>query len=109
MLKIDEIIEKAGIKKTILAQMLGIESTNVNRTIRKYEKNLSEIDSFLELLGTNLKSEISGEKTKVNNDIDDLIRTVKIQAESILTQQDVIKSQQEVIKTFTTQLLRRTA
>lgn len=53
MLKIEEVIIRAGIKKTDLAQKLGIESTNMSRTIRRFEKNLSEIEDFLGLLGTN--------------------------------------------------------
>lgn len=109
MLKFDEVIERVGIKKTELAQKLGIESTNINRTLRKFEKNLSEIDSFLALLGTSLKQEVSGEIAVSKIDNTDLLKTLKIQAELLASQQGVIKEQQETIKTFTTQLQKRTA
>lgn len=60
MIDFERILAEKGVKKQDFAEMLGEKPQNVNRTVARLNKNLSEIENILERLGTSLKNELGG-------------------------------------------------
>lgn len=100
MIDFDKILKNKGIKKQEVAKSLGIEPTNINRNFDRYNKNLSEIDSFLDIIGTSIKYEILGDKSKES--IDSSLLTEK--NDKINRLLSIIESQQRTIETLSNKL-----
>lgn len=64
MIDFERILAEKGVKKQDFAEMLGEKPQNVNRTVARLNKNLSEIENILERLGTSLKNELGNSGTQ---------------------------------------------
>lgn len=88
MISFNEILKQKAITKVEIAKRMKIEQTNVNRTFERFERNLSEIDSFLSLLNTSLKEQLTGTiEPVVTTTPQYAMDVIKVQAETILLQQ----------------------
>lgn len=106
MIKFSEILKRNAISKVELARRMGIDQSNVNRTLNKFNKNLSEIDNFLKSLNTSLKEELGCGET--NSDKVDLcekenyLNIPKEIVDILRNQSETIRSQQRTIDAFST-------
>ncbi len=118
MINFEAILKEKVISKTEVAQKMGIERANVNRTLSRYQKILKEVDDFLRLLNTSLKEQILqhddvvyeqvslgggllGEQQPVDNYQKlyiDALGLVQKQAGTIISQQKTIEVLVEVSK-----------
>jgi phage repressor protein C with HTH and peptisase S24 domain len=57
MNKFEKILENNGVSKSKFAEKLQISPTNVNRILKKYDKNLSEIDNSFQKVGINISKD----------------------------------------------------
>jgi len=105
MIKISEILKRESITKKEVALKMGIEQSNVNRTIESYEKYLARIDTFLSILGTSLEKEFAGKDTpQQRRDAQSEVSGITIPVEVfgvIQSQSETIRSQQKSIETLT--------
>ena len=106
MINFNEILKKKAVSKVEMAKKMGIEQPNVNRTLDKFARNLSEIDNFLQMLGTSLEGEMQKETPKTpystsllqepNNGYMNIpvavFNVIASQSETILSQQRVIET-----------------
>lgn len=118
MINFEAILREKVISKTEIAQKMGIERANVNRTLSRYQKILIEIDDFLKLLNTSLPEQLlkSEEVAYDRKDRDerllednqtnsnyqklylDALSLVQKQAGTIISQQETIEKLVEVSK-----------
>jgi hypothetical protein len=83
--KFEKILKEKGISKVQFAEKLGINPANVNRLLKKFEKNLSEIDNSFQTVGINItpyKDEQNKEYIAVpaNNEDKEAIPLIPIEA-----------------------------
>jgi hypothetical protein len=102
MINFKEILKKKAISKVEIAKRMVIKQSNVNRTLDKFARNLSEIDNFLQILGTSLEREMHKHKPQsvsilhepncgfVNIQVA-VFNVISSQSETILSQQRVIE------------------
>lgn len=118
MINFEAILKEKVISKTEIAQKMGIERANVNRTLSRYQKILIEIDDFLKLLNTSLPEQLlkseevtyermdRGERLLEENHTDgnyqklylDALTFIQRQAGTIISQQKTIEALVEVSK-----------
>ena len=118
MINFEAILREKVISKTEIAQKMGIERANVNRTLSRYQKILIEIDDFLKLLNTSLPEQLlkseevaydrmdRGERLLEENQTNsnyqklylDALSLVQKQAGTIISQQETIEKLVEVSK-----------
>lgn len=118
MINFEAILKEKVISKTEIAQKMGIERANVNRTLSRYQKILIEIDDFLKLLNTSLLEQLrkgedvayermdSRERLLEEKHSDtnyqklylDALSLVQRQASTIISQQKTIETLVEVSK-----------
>ncbi|MDP3399264.1 MAG: hypothetical protein Q8S23_08985 [Bacteroidales bacterium] len=102
MINFKEILKKKAISKVEIAKRMGIEQSNVNRTLDKFARNLSEIDNFLQILGTSLAREMHKHKPQSASILQEpncgfvniqvaVFNMISSQSETILSQQRVIE------------------
>lgn len=118
MINFEAILREKVISKTEIAQKMGIERANVNRTLSRYQKTLIEIDDFLKLLNTSLPEQLlkseevayermdRGERLLEENQTNsnyqklylDALTFIQRQADTIISQQKTIEALVEVSK-----------
>ncbi|WRQ33482.1 hypothetical protein U5907_02275 [Bacteroidales bacterium MB20-C3-3] len=118
MINFEAILREKVISKTEIAQKMGIERANVNRTLSRYQKILIEIDDFLKLLNTSLPEQLlkseevayermdRGERLLEENQTNsnyqklylDALTFIQRQADTIISQQKTIEALVEVSK-----------
>lgn len=118
MINFEAILREKVISKTGIAQKMGIERANVNRTLSRYQKTLIEIDDFLKLLNTSLPEQLlkseevayermdRGERLLEENQTNsnyqklylDALTFIQRQADTIISQQKTIEALVEVSK-----------
>jgi hypothetical protein len=102
MINFNEILKKNAISKVQIAKRMGIEQSNVNRTLDKFSRNLSEIDNFLQILGTSLAGEMQKNKPQSESILKEpssgfvniqeaVFNVITSQSKTILSQQRVIE------------------
>jgi len=103
MINFDEILKKNAVSKVEVAKKMGIEQPNVNRTLDKFARNLSEIDNFLQMLGTSLEGEMQIGRPQQASILQEpnsgyvnipvaVFNVISSQSETILSQQRVIET-----------------
>ena len=106
MINFNEILKEKAVSKVEMAKKMGIEQPNVNRTLDKFARNLSEIDNFPQMLDTSLEGEMQKEAPKTpystsllqepNNGYMNIpvavFNVIASQSETILSQQRVIET-----------------
>lgn len=96
MIDLEKIIAEKNLQKQELADILGDLPQNINRTIKRLSKNLSEIEEKLSLLGISLESELGRNNEK---GIDDrLLGIIEAEKREKADLFEMMKSQQEIIK-----------
>lgn len=80
MIDFEKIIKESGkTKRQIANEIFAMNEANVNRKLKSYSKNLSEIDKFLRQLGTSLSEVLGADYTKdeLSRSISELTRAIE--------------------------------
>lgn len=118
MINFEKTLKEREVSKTEIAQKMGVERANVNRTLSRYQKILIEIDDFLKLLNTSLPEQLlkseevayermdRGERLLEENQTNgnyqklylDALTFIQRQADTIISQQKTIEALVELSK-----------